>query len=372
MIDFCKLTKIQRAPLGARCFSPNDGLLDFASPVTKLVDSVLNFFGTKSTNKTNRQIADANNALQQELWQKEADFTTDMWNKTNEYNTPSAQRERFEEAGINPAFALGNMSSGSAIASSTPSHGALQTPTMQAPHFDFSSAVDSYMRQKQQEAQTRYTEAMADEQEANALYADAVAAEKYGILYEEREGKRLENRYNSDTFDARTNMAYAAAKRQETGVDIDKLTAERMQLENAYQRFMNSKVPESFAADMAIKRQTFENMILQGKYTIAQAKAAYAAAAVSAAQADNIRYDTKFKQQNEALFVGSLAADLLNKKQQYDINNAEFPYQLQNLLNQCTIEEKAIRQQGQDYWNVFRYAGNIFGPAGNIGAHAIK
>lgn len=41
-------------------------------------------------------------------------FQTDMWNKNNEYNSASAQRERFEAAGLNPYMMMNGGSAGTA------------------------------------------------------------------------------------------------------------------------------------------------------------------------------------------------------------------------------------------------------------------
>lgn len=61
----------------------------------------------RETNQTNYQIAQDNNA-----------FNERMWNKQNEYNTPSAQRARLEAAGINPYLMLDGSSTG--VAESAP------------------------------------------------------------------------------------------------------------------------------------------------------------------------------------------------------------------------------------------------------------
>lgn len=58
---------------------------------------------TRETNKANRELAQYQN-----------DWNLAQWNRQNAYNTPAEQRKRYEEAGINPYFALGNMSSGNA------------------------------------------------------------------------------------------------------------------------------------------------------------------------------------------------------------------------------------------------------------------
>lgn len=58
---------------------------------------------TRETNEANLKLAQYQN-----------DWNIAQWNRQNAYNTPSAQRARYEEAGINPYFALGNLSSGTA------------------------------------------------------------------------------------------------------------------------------------------------------------------------------------------------------------------------------------------------------------------
>lgn len=58
---------------------------------------------TRETNKANRELAEYQN-----------EWNLAQWNRQNAYNTPAAQRKRYEEAGINPYFALGNIQSGNA------------------------------------------------------------------------------------------------------------------------------------------------------------------------------------------------------------------------------------------------------------------
>lgn len=48
------------------------------------------------------------------LVENQQQFQTDMWNKTNEYNSPSAQRERLEAAGLNPYMMMNGGSAGTA------------------------------------------------------------------------------------------------------------------------------------------------------------------------------------------------------------------------------------------------------------------
>lgn len=64
------------------------------------------------------------------LVENQQQFQTDMWNKTNEYNSPAAQRERLEAAGLNPYMM---MNGGSAGAAQTMSGSAGAAPSGGAP-----------------------------------------------------------------------------------------------------------------------------------------------------------------------------------------------------------------------------------------------
>lgn len=67
---------------------------------------------TKYTNRTNKQMNDDNNRLQMDLWNQQKEYDYKMWQENNAYNTPQAQVQRLKDAGINPALALGNISTG--------------------------------------------------------------------------------------------------------------------------------------------------------------------------------------------------------------------------------------------------------------------
>lgn len=69
---------------------------------------------TKSTNATNERIANKTNQLNYQMWQEQKQYDYEKWKEELAYNTPSAQRKRFEEAGINPNLAIAQISGGNA------------------------------------------------------------------------------------------------------------------------------------------------------------------------------------------------------------------------------------------------------------------
>lgn len=84
-----------------------------------------NIASTILTNQANRQLAQYSYEQQKQMIAEQ-----------NEYNSPSAQMARYQEAGLNPNLIYGNISSGnqSQIAK-------YQAPTMQAPKIDMQSAT---------------------------------------------------------------------------------------------------------------------------------------------------------------------------------------------------------------------------------------
>lgn len=74
----------------------------------------------ESTNKANLQIAQMNNEYNERQLDKQIQTQWDMWNAENEYNTPAAQMQRAEDAGINAYNALGMISSGNASSMTSP------------------------------------------------------------------------------------------------------------------------------------------------------------------------------------------------------------------------------------------------------------
>lgn len=65
--------------------------------------------------------AAANQAAEQRAWEEEKmalenQYQLDMWNKQNEYNSPQAQMQRFQDAGLSPQLIYGQGSPGNATA----------------------------------------------------------------------------------------------------------------------------------------------------------------------------------------------------------------------------------------------------------------
>lgn len=87
---------------------------------------------TKATNKANKEMNAENNQTQIDLWNQQKEYDYKMWQENNAYNAPSAQVERLKAAGINPALALSNISTGESRSSA----GGQSTPNTTAATFE--------------------------------------------------------------------------------------------------------------------------------------------------------------------------------------------------------------------------------------------
>lgn len=157
-----------------------------------------NFLGNKQAEKNQQQ--------QNEFNAAEAQITRDwqekMWNLNNEYNTPLAQVNRLQDAGLNPNLVYGNgsmqnvstMASSSATASSTPFNDSIAA--RHAKNFD------AIMRGLQtaitmQELKNKKLE--GDNIESNTNKNNAEAKESN----QRTDNLATENKFNLETFDAR-------------------------------------------------------------------------------------------------------------------------------------------------------------------------
>lgn len=87
----------------------------------------------RRANATNLQIARETNAQNYRIFQEQQQFNENQFNRWLDYSTPAAQRQRYEDAGINPYMAVGQLQNGtpsSALtsANSAPMQGAQVQP----------------------------------------------------------------------------------------------------------------------------------------------------------------------------------------------------------------------------------------------------
>lgn len=230
------------------------------SAATGIGSSLLNKKSVSDTNQTNMQIAQMNNEWSEKMMEKQMqynsamndkqfgqakelqqiqnDFQTEMWNKTNEYNSPAAQRERLQQAGLNPYMMLSGGSAGTATAmngssASAPSAGSVGLPSpsqVQAipAQYDFSSVgssvvagLDLYQKSQLMKSEQANVDASTDQ-------------------------LRIENKYRGMKLVAEIAEKMANSKNTE--------------VRSAYQQILNEYAEQGIKTDLDIKNQTLANM----------------------------------------------------------------------------------------------------------------
>jgi len=129
-------------------------------------------FGTERTANKNMELA---------KYQYSKDL--EMWNKQNEYNTPTAQMGRFKDAGLNPNLIYGQGNPGNAV----------QIPKYQAPtvNYDYSRTVPNYLDTLSTFQDIKNKQSQND------------------IMQQQIQGLVLDNIYKSDTLPNRKSLLSA-------------------------------------------------------------------------------------------------------------------------------------------------------------------
>lgn len=103
------------------------------SVLGSIIGGSSNAAAQRRANATNLQIARETNAQNYRIFQEQQQFNENQFNRWLDYSTPAAQRQRYEDAGINPYMAVGQLQNGtpsSALtsASSAPMQGVQVQP----------------------------------------------------------------------------------------------------------------------------------------------------------------------------------------------------------------------------------------------------
>lgn len=104
-----------------------------ASVGSNIIGGIFNRNAQRAANNTNMAIARETNAQNYQIFREQNEFNKEQLNNYLQYNTPAAQRARFEDAGINPYMALGSMQNGNAQSALTSANSAPMQATQVQP-----------------------------------------------------------------------------------------------------------------------------------------------------------------------------------------------------------------------------------------------
>ena len=158
----------------------NDSLTHFESSMAGLTQTIDNL----NRAEANKWAATEQMKWTEEMMNKQNAFSLDMWNRTNEYNAPSAQVQRLIDAGLNPLYYGLDGSSAKSFESAQPL--AYERANIDNRPNPIAVQASTYAQLKTLENQTKIANAQVDK------------------MKEETGGLKLDNQWKEETMQART------------------------------------------------------------------------------------------------------------------------------------------------------------------------
>lgn len=291
---------------------------------TNLIGSGLNFGSAKKNREMQIQLNRENNQFNAEQAQIQRDWQENMYNT---YQSPSARRKQYEEAGFNPYLAMNGNSVGSVGSGSSASSAG--TPNLQAPQLDVSSFANSM---------AQVAQAIKLSKEASNVDADHMMNRNFlaaGIQQalsqrDKNQGEtnwfnRLMKDHNFTFLDKNAVRdywrAYYTGEKDRIELANDVLGAEKvnLNLDARMKRISAAFLPKQVQQDLALKSAQISQTLSQVKLTkaqtaserdrnkllIAQAAREYAAAADLVQSAVGRRLDNETQKQLSESYVAA-------------------------------------------------------------------
>ena len=310
------------------------------------------------TNDTNLAIARETNEQNYKIHQEDIQHEIDMFNRTNEYNSPVQQVARLRAAGINPAAVLGSNGQNSGVAATMP-HVPAAAPAVAArmEPMDLSPSF----RAISDDLSRYFTNQNIDLQNNE---------KRFDLLHQEE-------RWLLEQKDRLAEINDKIADRNLKQEERNKRIAERNEIEQ------NIEIHERVKEDL-IKKYRLDNQQIEQETARARAEEQGQLLQNQYQQWFNDfskKHGDKQLQLLGAQIKEALAGANLNDKNavlavQQKIeswarkNKINFDMAEQRQLNKLVRHsiELEQRQQGADYWNPFRYIGTLLSGAATAGA----
>lgn len=177
------------------------------------VGLVSNIWGSETNNANSKANVEA------QKWENHQNrlFAMDMWNRTNDYNTPLMQMQRFRQAGLNPHLIYGQGNAGNAQMASTPMG---KAPVHSRTSPNLGDPAMSYVAMRRQQTEIDNLEKAKEVMEADRVNKNA---QTVGTLATAAKTDQ-EREHAAQLFN--TTMAQAQANLQQTGVQTQKAIQE--------------------------------------------------------------------------------------------------------------------------------------------------
>lgn len=205
------------------------------SALGNLVGGLFGSSSAKYAAKAQLQAVRETNKANLDLAKYQNEWNVAQWNRQNAYNTPAMQRQRYEEAGINPYFALGNIQPGNAEGLMS-ANMANQQPVVSDLQGQSGQILGNSISDAAQSGVNAYFGSKIQQEQAKALQIENTfnlqsLRDRVNSLHYDSEAKRMANYVYSHSMESLINiqkneerMSYtreAIMRLQEVGTDYD-------------------------------------------------------------------------------------------------------------------------------------------------------
>lgn len=238
----------------------------------------------QETNRMNYKINQMNNQFNERMAIQQRNWQENMWNKENAYNTASAQRQRLEEAGLNPYLMMNGGSAGVAQSAGTgataSSSGNAVMQPFQADYSGIGSSISNIFQYELM--QSEKSQLQGAKQLADAKAMETLSNIDWGKLTKETRD------YLSSTGLARARLGYAKEQQEADNMAMTGLVmrAQRsgMLLDNEAKGVLNKYLDQQQQLDLNVKAADYYQRMSAGYLSYAEAKKALAEEALAAAR----------------------------------------------------------------------------------------
>ena len=257
------------------------GLLGAGSSV---IQNSQNRQNVRETNQMNYKINQMNNQFNERMAIQQRNWQENMWNKENTYNTASAQRQRLEEAGLNPYLMMNGGSAGvsqsAGTGASASSSGSAVMQPFQADYSAVGSSIGSIFQYELM--QSEKSQLQGARQLADAKAMETLSNIDWGRLTDETRD------YLKSTGLARAQLGYAKEQQEVDNMAMTGLIMRAqhsgMLLDNEAKGILNKYLDQQQQLDLNVKAADYYQRMASGYYSYAAAKKAIAEEVLAAAR----------------------------------------------------------------------------------------
>lgn len=267
-----------------------------------------NLIGTSSSNSKNMKINKMNNEFNALEAEKARKYQTEMWNKTNEWNSPKNIRKRLQEAGYNPYLGMDSSNVGTAqgAGSSSPASAA---PPIQNNPLQFDGIQSALSTAVQMDNDTKVSNAEVSNLQGQKSLSDAKAADTlsnidwYKLTPEYREWlqttgmSRAQLSFNTDLQNLE-NMKWVNKIQRAQRTDI--------LLSNEAKRTINKYLDSSQSLQLYMMANQAFQAFAAGRLSLQQCKTEVTKQLLNMAEAEGQKISNKVASETSDQLIGAL------------------------------------------------------------------